>query len=293
MMLRTVLFSLTVLSVACVPKGQYARLKDAHVATQTQLDSERERAARLENELAEARRNVDALKESLKQLQAARDAAIQQLEQDVARARESGSARASELQSELERARQERQGQVDALQAELDAAREEARRKAEELAKLNSTYGDLVKGLQQEIEEGRVTITNLKGRVTVNLIDKILFDSGSAELNVDGKRVLDKVSGVLKNVKDRRITVEGHTDNVPIAKAAMDRFPSNWELSTARSSTVVRYLVDHGVPAGKLAATGYGMFQPVAANDTEDGRRLNRRIEIVLMPIIAEDTDLQ
>lgn len=289
MLLRTILFSATILSVACVPKGQYTRLKDKQMQTQTQLESERDRASRLENELAEARRNIDALQESLKQLQAARDEAIAQLEQDVARAKASGSARATELQNELEKARNERKGQVDALQAELDAAREEARRKAEELAKLNSTYGDLVKGLQQEIEEGRVTITNLKGRVTVNLIDKILFDSGSAELNIDGQRVLDKVSDVLKKVKDRRITVEGHTDNVPIAKAAMDRFPSNWELSTARSSTVVRYLVDHGVPATKLSATGYGMYQPVATNDNEDGRRLNRRIEIVLLPIVADD----
>lgn len=289
MKLHAIVFSAVIFSVACVPTGQYLRLKDKQLETQTQLESERDRASRLENELAEARRNIDALQDSLKQLQAARDEAIGQLERDVARAKESGSARAAELQAELERARQERKGQVDALQAELDAAREEARRKAEELAKLNSTYGDLVKGLQQEIEDGRVTITNLKGRLTVNLIDKILFDSGSADLNADGKRVLDKVSSVLKNVKDRRITVEGHTDNVPIAKAAMDRFPSNWELSTARSATVVRYLVDNGVPAGKLAATGYGMFQPVASNDNEEGRRLNRRIEIVLLPILPDD----
>jgi chemotaxis protein MotB len=121
----------------------------------------------------------------------------------------------------------------------------------------------------------------------MTMVDKILFPSGSADISKEGKIVLDKVVDILKDVKDKRIQVEGHTDNVRIYSAFKTRYPTNWELSTGRATQVVRYLQEHGGIAPQvLSATGYSEYQPVAPNDTDDGKAKNRRIEIVLLPLL-------
>jgi chemotaxis protein MotB len=287
-MRSSLILLLALVTTGCVAQSKYQKLQDMQLTTQAALDLEKERSATLQGELDGLKLRADALEENLRKVQAARDEAIRQLEADLAGAKQAGGARAAELEKTLAAAREERDAQLASLQKELDAAKAEAAAKAAELDKLNATYGDLVKGLQNEIDQGRVTITNLKGRLTVNLIDQILFDSGSAELKPEGKKVLDKVSDVLARVNDRRISVEGHTDNVPISKSAQARFPTNWELSTARAGTVVRYLQERGVPPERLSATGFSMYRPVAANDSEENRHQNRRIEIVLLPELKE-----
>ena len=159
--------------------------------------------------------------------------------------------------------------------------------KAEELEKATQTYQDLAKKLEKEIQEGQVQITEMKNRLTMTMVDKIIFPSGSAEISKEGKKVLDKVISILKDIKDKRIQVEGHTDNVRIYSSLKTRFPTNWELSTARATQVARYLQEDGGLAPRLlSATGYSEYQPVASNDTEEGRRKNRRIEIVLLPLL-------
>ena len=115
--------------------------------------------------------------------------------------------------------------------------------------------------------------------MTVKLNDKILFASGSATLGKEGKEALGKVADAFKNLNGKVIRVEGHTDNLPIGTEA---FPTNWELSAGRAIAVVRFLQERGVDPTKLAAAGYSQFQPVATNETPEGRSLNRRIEIVL-----------
>jgi chemotaxis protein MotB len=121
----------------------------------------------------------------------------------------------------------------------------------------------------------------------MTMVDKIIFPSGSTDISKDGKLVLDKVISILKDIKDKRIQVEGHTDNVPIVSALKKRYPTNWELSTARATEVVRYLQEQGgLDAKLLSATGYSEYQPVAPNDTDDGKHKNRRIEIVLLPLV-------
>ncbi|MBC8229206.1 OmpA family protein [bacterium] len=117
-------------------------------------------------------------------------------------------------------------------------------------------------------------------------MDKILFDSGKAVIKSDGKRVLDKISSLLLNkYPDRQIRVEGHTDNVPISGVLQNRFPTNWELSTARATAAVRYLQEkNGVDSTRLASVGFGQYHPIDTNDTPEGKARNRRIEIVLLP---------
>jgi chemotaxis protein MotB len=159
--------------------------------------------------------------------------------------------------------------------------------KAEQLEKATQTYQDLQKKLEKEIQEGQVQLREMKDRLTMTMVDKIIFPSGSAEISKDGKKVLDKVVSILKDVHDKRIQVEGHTDNVPIVSVLKKRFPTNWELSTARATEVVRYLQEAGgLDPRLLSATGYAEFQPVAPNDDDEGKHKNRRIEIVLLPLL-------
>ena len=124
------------------------------------------------------------------------------------------------------------------------------------------------------------TVIQRRGLVVRVLTDKLLFDSGQATLQPAGTPLLDEVAQLLNVDKSHPITVEGHTDNVPIATA---QFPSNWELSTARATTVVRFLIAHSVGAGRLGAVGYADLHPIASNAAAAGRALNRRVDIVLM----------
>ena len=174
----------------------------------------------------------------------------------------------------------------DALQARVNELSQKAE-KAEQLEKATQTYQDLTKKLEKEIQDGQVQITEMKNRLTMTMVDKIIFPSGSAEISKAGKKVLAKVVSILKDVKDKRVQVEGHTDNVPIVSALKNRFPTNWELSTARATEVVRYLQEEGgLDPHLLSATGYAEYMPVAPNDTDAGKHKNRRIEIVLLPLM-------
>jgi chemotaxis protein MotB len=130
-------------------------------------------------------------------------------------------------------------------------------------------------GLSKQIQ----TIIDKRGLVVRVLTDKLLFDSGSASLQTAGLPLLDEVGSLLNVDRSHPITVEGNTDNQPIDSA---QFPSNWELSTDRATTVVRYLIAHGVSDQRLAAAGYAALHPVATNTTTAGRAENRRVDIVL-----------
>jgi len=157
--------------------------------------------------------------------------------------------------------------------------------KEEQVQKVSSTYESMLEKMKSEISQGQVTISELKGKLTVNMVDSILFDSGKAEVKKGGLEVLGKVISILKDVIDKSIRIEGHTDNVPISRALAQRYPTNWELSAARAINVARYLQDEGIDPGQLSAVAYGEWKPVAENDTPEGRAKNRRIEIVLVPI--------
>ena len=177
-----------------------------------------------------------------------------------------------------------RQHQV-ALQ-QSGALRKETEQMEQEIARLKSTYDALVSDLKKEIEAGEIKVTQVRDLLTVNLVEKILFDSGKAEVKPRGLEILQRVGEILKNTKDKQIRVEGHTDNVPIGAALAAKFPTNWELSTARATVVARYFQEKvGITPEKLAASGFAEYRPVASNDSPEGKAQNRRIEIILAPI--------
>ncbi|MCY1018879.1 OmpA/MotB family protein [Pyxidicoccus sp. MSG2] len=154
-----------------------------------------------------------------------------------------------------------------------------------ELAKLKATYDDLQDKMKAEIANGAIKLSQAEGRIQVDLVDKVLFDSGDASISTRGQEVLTRLGGVLARVDDKSIQVSGHTDDSPPSQKLQGTFPTNWELSVARAVNVVRFLQEKGgVPARRLVAAGYGEMRPVAANATPVGRARNRRIEVLLMP---------
>ena len=153
------------------------------------------------------------------------------------------------------------------------------------ISELDETKQKIESSMKEQIEAQEVKIEEIEGKLKVTFVDKILFDTGSVEINPRGKEVLLTIAGSLKENENQNIVVEGHTDNVPIGMVLRDRFPTNWELSTARATAVVRFLQDNGgLKPERLTASGYSYYRPVASNDTEEGRSQNRRIEIVLIP---------
>jgi chemotaxis protein MotB len=130
------------------------------------------------------------------------------------------------------------------------------------------------------VKKGELQVRQYKDMLTVDVAEQLFFDSGRADLKDTGKAVLKKVGEAIKGYNDKVVRVVGHTDNVPIKTKT---FPSNWELSVARATTVVRYLQETGVPPDRMVASGRAEYQPVADNDTPEGRKKNRRIEITLI----------
>ncbi|MFO7765760.1 MAG: OmpA family protein [Pelovirga sp.] len=160
------------------------------------------------------------------------------------------------------------------------------------LAQVRNTYNELVDALEDEIKRGELTISNLEGKLTVNLLNQILFASGDTRLRDEGKKVLKNLGDVLNRFPDRALQVAGHTDNVPISPALKERFPTNWELSTARATSVIHFLQqDVGLPGNRMIAAGFSEYRPIADNDTAEGRARNRRIEILLVPFESELAD--
>jgi chemotaxis protein MotB len=178
------------------------------------------------------------------------------------------------------------EAQKAAMSAELEAkVADISKQKEEEIARLKATYDQLAAGMKEEIEQGQVKVTQLADRLSVSMVEKILFPSGEAEITPRGLKVLERVGSVLKNTKGKIIRVEGHTDNIPISGALQKTFPTNWELSTARATNVVRFLHEKaGIEPARLQAVGMSEYRPVASNQTPAGRAQNRRIEIALMP---------
>jgi chemotaxis protein MotB len=141
----------------------------------------------------------------------------------------------------------------------------------------------LVGQLSEEIRSGELQVRQYQNMLTVDVAEQLFFDSGHADIKGSGRAVLKKVGEVLKGYDNKLIWVVGHTDSVPIGKALQATFATNWELSVARATNVVRALQDAGVPPAHMVASGRGEFFPVAPNDTETGRQQNRRIEIMLI----------
>lgn len=175
-----------------------------------------------------------------------------------------------------------------ALQASLQEARKALANMRGALTLANvrqAESAELVGRIQRALAQSGVDVSGDTGRIVVTLVERILFDSGQAEVTERGRLVLARLGGVLQTIDDRIIQVGGHTDDVPISPDLQAKVATNWELSTARATNVVRYFHEQaGVDARRLMAAGFGAYRPVASNGTDKGRSRNRRIEVILLP---------
>jgi len=273
----------------CVSKSTYRQQVDeADRLSATVQNLEKELQQLMEKQAELATRNDDLNQNLADAL--ARNSALQQ---DLTRAR----ADIDRLERVLS-ARSEQAGEAMAeMRRNIDQLEERNRELSQQVkqeriarearvAQMKNTYDELVDKMESEIKRGEITISDLQGRLTVNMVERILFASGEAEVKPAGLEVLTRVGDILKEVADKEVRVEGYTDNIPISPRLQQTFPSNWELSTARATNVVHFLQDKvGIPGERLVACGYGENHPLADNATAEGRAQNRRIQIVLAPL--------
>lgn len=291
MNIKTIMFftiSLTLL-YGCVAKSTYIEKTEEAAHLQSSLKTLESDYNDLLNKQREFAERNEALNTTLTETLTRNTDLAQDLQRsraDIERVEKVLSARSEETAKALTEMRQT----IDRLEndnrtLESNLEKEKNIRK-EHITQMKSTYDELVEKMEDEISRGEITISDLQGKLSVNLVESILFDSGESDLKPAGIEVLKRVGNILKNVTDKEVRVEGHTDNVPISSRLQDRYLSNWELSSARAASVVHYLQDKtGIPGERLAICGFGEFRPTVSNKTATGRTQNRRIQIVLVPI--------
>jgi chemotaxis protein MotB len=267
-------------ALGCVSSGKYQErltdidsLKNNVSSLEETLKQKEAEQAKLNKEYEDLQKKDLALSEDNKNLNDILKAKKDELNLNIA-----------ELRAKLAN----REVDIFSLQKHMDELSQEKAQaiaeKEKSIAELKKTYDSMVGAMQEEMQKGEVTITQLKDKLTLSMVEAILFDSGSSKVKKNGEKVLDRVAEILKKVTDKQIRIEGYTDNVRIGAGLVEKFPTNWELSTARATNVVRYLQQDGIDPQLLGACGYSEYRPIASNDTEEGKAKNRRIEVVLIP---------
>jgi chemotaxis protein MotB len=216
---------------------------------------------------------------------------LEQTRKDAAEARR----KADERQAQLDKENESMKLRLKALGQDLSnmsTNMEEAKKRMAEMAKAQEAaekraqqFREMYAKFKSMIDAGKLQVEIRNGLMLVKLPDNILFDPGKTDLKPAGQEAIKQVTQILAGIEGRKFQITGHTDNVPIKSA---RFKSNWELSTQRAVEVVKFMSSNGIDAKRLSAAGYADTLPVATNDSDDGRRQNRRIEIVLQPNIEE-----
>lgn len=257
------LLAASLVSLGCVTTGTHEKA----LAAQKQQHDE---------ELGKAQAKAADLEKRLADTEAAR----KDLEAKLAAAQK----RADELAKLLEGTSGEK-AKLDKLLAATSQQLEELNKQKAAAEARAATYKKLTQQLRSMIDTGKLSVKIRKGRMLISLPNDVLFESGSAQLKKAGQDAVAQVAEALASFTDRQFLVAGHTDDKPIRSA---RFPSNWELSTARAVDVTRFLVAKGMKPESLGAVGYGEFDPVAPNDNDEHRGQNRRIEIQLQPNLSE-----
>ncbi len=251
----------------CVTHKKYNRLQADYNASQVALAESRSNAKSLESLLEQARQNNAELKRNYNDLQ-------NTLAQSIA-TNQSGNVNISKL--------------VDQINQSNDYIKRlvAAKSKSDSLLVVLST--NLTRSLDTD-ELKDVNVKVLKGVVYISLADNMLFKSGSYEISQDAMDILGKIAKIIKDYKNYSVLVEGNTDNVPIHRT---NIRNNWDLSTLRASSVVQVLQNtFDVDASRLTAGGRGEYNPIASNNTPEGRQLNRRTQIIITPSLDQFMDL-
>ena len=264
---------------ACVSSGKHEAALAEMDSVRQSLGSAQEEINRNQQQIKKTEQELDAAKmqNALAQEEISRNQQqIKKTEQELESAKMQVVSAVEELMK-LEARKQDLQEELSESQVQMTTLRNIEN----ETKRRNQIYEKFVNRLKTMIDGGQLTVSIEQGRIVINLPNNVLFKSGSANLNPEGEEALTQIASVLSQFSDRRFQIEGHTDNKPIKSA---RFPSNWELSTSRALTVIHLLTDMDVVPENISAAGFGEFRPRADNETEEGRQLNRRIEIIMLP---------
>lgn len=184
------------------------------------------------------------------------------------------------LQAEVNRLQQVAEDYKDELDVVKSLSEDE---KAALRAEMEQMRGRIRSEMQEQIRRSEALVQRVQDLTVIEIGESALFPSGQAELTPQGRKVIQRIGEVLKRYAGYHVRVEGHTDNVPIGEKLKEIFPSNWELSTARATAVVRYMIySLNFPPERLSAVGYSKYRPVADNKTPQGRAKNRRIRVVI-----------
>jgi len=266
--------SIVMVLSACFLKPQYSTLEAQLEDSRIQKSQAKNRLEYLESELSQAERKLQLMAAELKDSQKERN----KFAKDV-----------QDLEAQytyLKNINLQLLENIKILKLELNKKKSVVELQEKVIQLLDDTKETIQTSLKDQIAAQEVEVIEAENKLKVIFVDKILFDSGSAEINPRGKELLRVLAKSLKENKNQNIVIEGHTDNVSLTANLMKRFPSNWELSTARASAVAHFFQEErGIDPQRLSARGYSFYRPVAPNDTEEGRRQNRRIEIVLGPL--------
>jgi chemotaxis protein MotB len=249
---------------ACEVLSPYHEMKN-------DLETSRSEQDKMETRLKQAEDNNNWLETELRNCKASRDQFL----------KESTDLRAQI--SYLKKINQQLLENSKRLKLELSKKKSVIQLQGKVIQLLDDTKKTIETSLKDQIAAQKIEVVEEDDKLKVIFIDKILFDSGSATINERGMELMQILAGSLKGNKDQSIVVEGHTDNVPVSTLLQKRFPSNWELSTARAAAVVRFFQEQGgIDPQRLSASGFSFYRPVVPNTSEEGRHQNRRIEIIL-----------
>jgi chemotaxis protein MotB len=243
-----------ILPAACVTSGTYDALQAEHDKTVKTL-------ADRDKELADVKAALDAEKAKSNDL----STRISKMEEDLAKTLKDRSS----LQSSVE---------------EMKTALSDLQKRKQEADARIAEFKNLLGKFKSLIDAGKLKVKIQDGRMVVELATDVLFSSGSAKLSQEGKAAITEVAGVLASIPNRAFQIEGHTDNVPIETA---QYRSNWDLAAARAITVLKTMVEAGMPENRISAASYGESKPAHGNDTPEGKAANRRIEIVVVPDLS------
>ena len=272
-LLMTLKSLLILLLCACVPFPTYNDVKSDLEETRVQKDDVQRELDNLRSKQAETEARLQLMQSELSKLEAQNRQYAKKVK------------KIQTQNAYLKNINQQQRKNIDALELELKKRRSVIQLQGKVIQLLDDTKKTIETSLKDQIAAQEIEVVEADDKLKVIFIDKILFDSGSVDINVGGKELLKIMAGSLKEAENQEILVEGHTDDVPLSAALRKRFPSNWELSTARAAAVARFLHQSGgIEPEKLSARGYSYYRPVASNETEKGRHQNRRIEIILAP---------
>lgn len=232
----------------------------------------------LENELDDNRRQLEQVRAERKTLAAQRDALVEQL--GVLRDEQQRLEETNRRLSTDNEALSSRQQQ---LQFDLEKQKTVVQLQEKVIHLLDDTQQTIQSSLREQIDSGAVEIVEMHDEVKVVLLDKILYEPGSMEIHEKGKQLLRALAETVREKPDQQLIVAGHTDSVPISERLRKKFPTNWELSAARAAAVIRYLqYQCDLDPERISLRAYSQYRPSASNNSEKGRQLNRRIEIIV-----------